>query len=210
MGSQKPQKEIPLISPSLTLSLPPLKTPDHALGEKNPAGERDARISGFRDGPDGDPSHEGGDPQDEGGWEEGGAGGGSAGGPGLTGGGPHGNRTGHPGPRHGRHPSAPSTSTTSRFLADLLSTVCPFPSFLHGDSWTPPDTRSCVRGIFTRRLDPDPGAASALWRSCVPVAWRPPNLMTHLLSRRCLAQSKVLRDCTRLLPRSLPRSPPSS
>lgn len=68
MSSQKHQKEISLISPALTLPLPPLKTPDHALGEKNPAGKRDACIGGFRDRPDRDPSHEGGDPQDEGGW----------------------------------------------------------------------------------------------------------------------------------------------
>nr|XP_019591186.1 PREDICTED: coiled-coil domain-containing protein 40 isoform X3 [Rhinolophus sinicus] len=43
-----------------------LDIPDHALGEKNPIGQRDARLSGFRHWPDGDPSHEGRDPQDEG------------------------------------------------------------------------------------------------------------------------------------------------
>lgn len=52
------------------------QTPDHALGEKNPAGKRDAGLSGLRDRPDGDQSHEGRDPQDEGGWR------GRAGGPG--------------------------------------------------------------------------------------------------------------------------------
>lgn len=62
------------MSPTLTLRLPLLKTPDHALGEKNPAGKRDAGIGGFRDRPDRDPSHEGGDPQDEGRWGSGGLG----------------------------------------------------------------------------------------------------------------------------------------
>lgn len=69
MSSPKHQKEISLISPALTLGLLPLKTPDHALGEKNPTGKRDACLSGFRDRPDRDPGHEGRDPQDEGGWE---------------------------------------------------------------------------------------------------------------------------------------------
>lgn len=53
-------------SASLTQTVLPLKTPDHALGEKNPTGKGDAHLSGLRDRADRDPGHEGRDSQDEG------------------------------------------------------------------------------------------------------------------------------------------------
>ena len=37
----------PLCSAALTLPPLPLKTPDHALGEKNPTGKRDAGLRGL-------------------------------------------------------------------------------------------------------------------------------------------------------------------